>query len=183
MLNESRTFSERTQFVSRPTIFLSHKHYDEKDKEHEDVRGIIKLLEDAGGKVYIDSMDEKMPDKTSGHTAQRIKDVIKNCNKFILFATNEAIESFWCNWELGIGDTYKYMDNIAVLPMKDSGAIDTKYKGNEYLQIYPRIDYEDGTKMYRNSRQIISRGYYSCKPRDENGVRIITPLEDWLNNK
>jgi hypothetical protein len=183
LLNESRTFSESLRFVSKPTIFLSHKHYDEKDKEHEDLRGIIKLLEDSGGKVYIDSFDNQMPNTISGETAQRIKNVIKSCDKFILFATNEAIESFWCNWELGIGDTYKYMEHIAILPMKDDGASDTKYKGNEYLQIYPRIDYEYGTRRYKTSREIVSEGYYFSKPENKEGVRIITPLTTWLNKK
>lgn len=180
LLNESRTFSERTKSINKPIVFLSHKHYDEKDEEHEDLRGIIKLLKDAGAQVYIDSMDTKLPGQTSGETANRIKDVIKNSDKFILFATDEAIESIWCNWELGIGDTYKYIEHIAILPMKDGGASDDNYRGKEYLQIYPRIDYEDGTRRYRTSRKFIKEGYYYCKPRDKRGMRYITPLEKWL---
>lgn len=180
LLNESRTFSERTASSNKPTIFLSHKHHDDDDKEQKDLRGVIKLLEESGGKVYVDSMDNTMPGQTSGETAKRIKKVIKYCNKFILFATDKAIESYWCNWELGIGDTHKYIEHIAILPMKEDRTADSRYKGNEYLQIYPSIDYEDGTTRYRTSREIIPEGYYVCKPRNSEGVRYITPLKQWL---
>ena len=62
-----------------------------------------------------------MPNQTSGETALRIKEIIKRCNKFVLLATDNAIESYWCNWELGIGDTYKYIKNIAILAHKRKG--------------------------------------------------------------
>ena len=81
-------------------------------------------------------MDEEMPKYTSGKTADRIKKKIKENDKFILLATDGAISSKWCNWELGYGDAQKYIDNIAILPVKkDYG----QYNGSEYLQIYPYI--------------------------------------------
>ncbi|TKT85305.1 hypothetical protein [Dyadobacter frigoris] len=58
------------------------------------------LLKNIGAQVYIDSMDNKMPSQTSGETATRIKEVIKHCKKFILLATNKAIESYWCLFQL-----------------------------------------------------------------------------------
>lgn len=64
--------------------------------------------------------------------------------------------------------------------MKEKGVLDYEYKGNEYLQIYPSIDYEDGTKKYKTSQQIIPKGYYVCKPKKKEGVRIIPPLKDWF---
>lgn len=175
-LTETRNLSFRNKTQYRPTVFLSHKHSD-----LEDLQGVMGMLEKIGAKIYIDSMDNKMPMQTSGETAQRIKEVIKYCNKFILLATDKAVESYWCNWELGIGDTHKYIEHIAILPMKDKDTYDHNYKGNEYLQIYPSIDYEDGTRFYRNSQKLITRGYYVCKPRNSEGIRYITPLKDWLN--
>lgn len=174
-LREVRTFSAKSAYSAKPTVFLSHKHDDLKD-----LKGIMGLLTQLGAKVYIDSMDNKMPEQTTGETAQRIKDVIKYCNKFLLLATEKAIESYWCNWELGIGDVHKYIDHIAVIPIKENGEYDFQYKGNEYLQIYPSIDYEDGTNIYHTSRQIIHKGYYVSKPKDKNGIRYITSLEKWL---
>ncbi len=177
-LNESKIFkSESASFSVEPTVFLSHKHDDLKD-----LQGVMGALKDLKAKIYIDSMDNKMPNHTSGETALRIKEIIKYCNKFVLLATDKAIESFWCNWELGIGDTHKYIEHIAILPMKEKGASDYSYKGNEYLQIYPTIDYYGSGKTY-NTGQSITEGYYVCKPINEKCVRVITPLKTWLNEK
>lgn len=177
-LRETRFFST-SKYDSKPTVFISHKHSDLEDIE--ELEGIIEILEDLGAKIYIDSMDNKMPEQTSGETAIRIKEVIKYCNKFILIATEKAIESYWCNWELGIGDTYKYIDHIAIIPIKEKDERDSQFKGNEYLQIYPRIDFEDGTKTYMESQKVIPKGYYLCQPKNKEGVRYITPLKQWLN--
>lgn len=172
-LNETKMFSSRSAYSSKPTVFLSHKHDD-----LDDARGVIGELESIGAKVYIDSMDNKMPEQTSGETAMRIKDVIKFCNKFILLATDKAIESYWCNWELGIGDTYKYIDHIAILPIKEKGTYDQNFKGNEYLQIYPRIDYN---KAFTNIHgHYFKEGYYVKKPADKSGTVYITELSEWL---
>lgn len=175
-LTETRSLSFRNKTQNKPTVFLSHKHSD-----LEDLQGVMGMLQKIGAKIYIDSMDNKMPKQTSGETAQRIKEVIKYCNKFILLATDKAIESYWCNWELGIGDTHKYIKHIAILPMKEKDSYDHNYKGNEYMQIYPSIDYENGSGRYRNNSPIPA-GYYVSNPINSEGIRIITPLLTWLNN-
>lgn len=179
-LNKTKTFSARNAYDTKSTIFLSHKHKD--IEEIEEATGVIEMLEDLGAKVYIDSMDNKMPDQTTGETAARIKEVIKYCDKFILLATDKAIESYWCNWELGIGDVHKFHRHIAILPVKDKGEYDFQYKGNEYLQIYPRIDFEDGTSYYNDGKKIPA-GYYVSDPINKEGVRFINPLKVWLNRK
>jgi hypothetical protein len=178
-LRESRVFSSKSARDLKTTVFLSHKHKDL--QEEEEARGVIEMLENLGAKVYIDSMDNKMPDNTSGETAARIKEIIKYCNKFILLAQEKAIESYWCNWELGIGDVHKYMDNIAIIPVKEKGEYDSKYKGNEYLQIYPSINY---TKAFTNILgQHFIEGYYVDKPEDKNGKIYITELSEWLKKR
>ncbi len=178
-LNRTKTFSSYSNsYSAKTTIFLSHKHNDL--EEEREAAGVIELLEEHDAIVYIDSMDKTLPTETSGETAERIKEVIKNCDKFILLATDKAIESYWCNWELGIGDVHKFMSHIALLPVKEKDSYDNKYKGNEYLEIYPRIDYRDGTTRYINNNKIIPKGFYWCKPINKDGVRTITPLKDWL---
>lgn len=176
-LREVRTFSAKSASKSKTNVFLSHKHDD-----IEDLKGVIGELENLGVKIYIDSMDNKMPQQTCGDTAVRIKEVIKFCDKFILLATDKAIESYWCNWELGFGDTHKYKNNIAILPIKEKGTYDFQYKGNEYLQIYPQIDYENGRGHFNDGRQIPA-GYYISNPVTKDNVRIITPLKEWLNSR
>lgn len=179
-LNRVKTFSSQNARDVKTTVFLSHKHKDL--EEIEEATGVIELLEDLGVKVYIDSMDNKMPNQTSRETAARIKDVIQYCNKFILLATPKALESYWCNWELGIGDVHKFKKNIAILPIKEKGEYDFDYKGNEYLQIYPHIDFRDGTTYYRNNGGRIEKGYYVAEPKNKDGIRYITKLEVWLKN-
>ena len=172
-LSETRTFSFKKQTQYKPTVFISYKHSD-----LEDLQGVIGVLEKHGAKIYIDSMDNKMPEQTSGETAQRIKEVIKFCKKFILLATDDAIESYWCNWELGIGDTHRYIENIAILPIKEKGTYDSNYKGNEYLQIYPRINYNNAFTNVHG--QYFKEGYYVEKPANKEGKVYITELTEWL---
>ena len=160
--------------TKKTTIFLSHKH-----DELEDLRDIIGFLEqNYNAKVYIDSRDPSMPRVTSGETATRIKERITKCNKFILLATNAAIESKWCNWELGYGDSKKFKNNIALFPMKNRGQGDYAYKGSEYMLIYPYISYYDGTEKY-TSGEYIKRGFYVREEREDKAA-LITPLEKWL---
>jgi len=150
------------------TVFLSHKHDD-----LDDLKGVIGFLENHYDvKVYIDSQDATMPKNTSGETAERIKERIKHCEKFILLATNGAIESKWCNWELGYGDAQKFdSECIALLPIKDQGEEDSGYKGNEYMEIYPHIVYE--YNAYAGKK------YYLRYKKE--GRCITVPLEEWLS--
>ena len=184
-INESiknvRNFSASTSYSTKPTVFLSHKHKDLEDLK--ELEGVVEMLRELGTELYIDSMDNKMPEETSGVTANRIKEVIKYCDKFILLATKKAIESYWCNWELGVGDTHKFKRHLAILPIKEKGEYDFQYKGNEYLQIYSHVYYENGNNSYRNNGGLIPAGYYVSEPENENGIRYITLLEKWIRNK
>jgi len=154
-VNESRTRNSRYGEV---TVFLSHKH-----DEVEDFKNAIALLKGRGVSVYVDWMDEDMPKTTSGITASKLKKKITENKKFILLATEKAINSKWCNWELGLGDAAKYIDHIALLVVKDDYG---NWTGNEYLQIYPVIG-----RKYSWTDQ-----YYEVQ--FPNGNKI--DLEDWL---
>ena len=177
-LDESRSpVLEHSQYgASKTTVFISHKHDD-----LEDLKGVLGFLQQTYGvKVYIDSQDPTMPKITSAETALNIKTRIKQCDKFILLATNGAIESKWCNWELGYGDALKFKKHIALFPMKPEGSYDSTYKGSEYMDIYPYVSYFYGTEKYTNGEPI-PRGYYVR--RHENGRNYITPLGDWFKDR
>ena len=176
-LNESRAeVSEILHYASaKTTVFISHKH-----DELDDLKGVIGFLQNKYNvKAYIDSQDPSMPKVTSAETVTRIKDRISRCDKFILLATNGAIDSKWCNWELGFGDAKKYNKHIALFPMKPEGTYDRNYKGNEYMIIYPYIVYYDGTEKY-NGGAPIAKGFY-VREVTKNG-NFITPLNKWLLN-
>lgn len=179
-MNQTRLDSATTEisksYYPRTTVFISHKHDDLKD-----LSGFIGFLEEKYNvKTYIDSRDSSMPRVTSGKTASKIKTRIRQCDKFILLATNSAVESKWCNWELGYGDSQKFDNNdIAILPLKKADMTDSVYKGNEYMQIYPYIAYYEGFELYTNGNHV-PKGYYVVTD-DEKGNRTIEPLENWLN--
>jgi len=157
-VNENRTFSKSTATTS---IFLSHSHHDKDVVEQAKI-----FFENLGISIYVDWADETMPERTNGVTASKIKNQIININdKFILLATNNAIDSKWCIWEVGIADPFKLPNKkLAILPLADNSGT---WKGNEYLQIYPRIE--------RNPTKIGGVGYYVWFP-DETWQTI----EDWL---
>jgi hypothetical protein len=137
-LNESVSAKSRAIRVGEVTIFLSHKH-----DESSELKNAIAFLNSFGVSVYVDWMDEGMPKTTSGATAIKIKTKIKEKHKFLFLATEGAISSKWCNWELGFGDAHKYVNSIALLPIKENMQ---NYTGSEYLQIYPYIYENDSFK-------------------------------------
>jgi hypothetical protein len=126
------TFNKNKKEEFETSVFLSHSH---KDKEF--VEYLFVVLRSLNIKVYVDWLDNELTFPPSGKTADKIKKMIKENRKFILLATNDAIVSKWCNWELGFGDAEKYIDNIALLPVSENSG---DWQGNEYLQIYPYVD-------------------------------------------
>ncbi len=130
VVNEVKAFSRSSQTTS---IFLSHCHTDKSI-----VDDAVAFLRSLNATIYVDWMDETMPEQTTGATASKIKSRIITNDKFILLATNAAIASKWCNWEIGLGDAYKLRDDkICLLPLADSSG---RWEGNEYLQIYPFVE-------------------------------------------
>lgn len=119
--------------------FLSHSHT---DLENGDLNKTIVLLRANGLRLYIDSKDPKMPPITNETTATRIKNAIINNHKFLLLASDNAVESKWCNWELGFGDAKKYINNIALFPLAENSG---SWKGSEYLAVYPRMEEINGS--------------------------------------
>lgn len=155
-LNESRVFSESK---SKTSIFLSHSHHD-----RELISQAKTFFENLGISIYVDWADKTMPEKTSGLTATKIKSQINKNDKFVLLATDNAIVSKWCNWEVGIGDICKLShDKICILPLADNRET---WTGNEYLQIYPRIEESE-----------YEEGYFKIIYPDGNSIS----LNKWLN--
>ena len=96
-LNEARsTINEYSLYTRKTTVFISHKH-----DELQDLKGVLGFLQKQYDvKVYIDSQDPSMPKITTATTAANLKARIKKCDKFILLATNAAIDSMFSSWEL-----------------------------------------------------------------------------------
>lgn len=191
---KTKQFS-RDSAKDKITIFLSHKHDEVKVLEQ-----TIRLLKNCNVDIYVDWMDEGMPKKTCVKTAERLKGKIKNCDRFILIGTEGAINSKWCNWELGQGDIHKFdNDHLSIFPIKSDYE---DYSGNEYIELYPTIQYEDGATGYvikefddgkvfyvppvkdvnRPILGHIPKGYYVHVQHDADDqiIQILIKLEDWL---
>lgn len=113
-------------------VFLSYRR---KDKKY--VKPIVELLTNLGAKVYIDYIDDTLPDKPNNQTAAILRSRIKRSDKFILLATPNASESKWIPWELGLGDGAIQYENVAILPVtKESYSWDEQ----EYFEIYGHIE-------------------------------------------
>lgn len=113
----------------RRTAFLCHSHRDQSL-----VRGLIVLLKEEGVDLYIDWKDHTMPETPDGVTARKIQDKIESCDIFLFLASANSKASRWCPWEIGYADSSE--KRIYIIPTSN-------YQGdygNEYLQLYPRID-------------------------------------------
>lgn len=171
-LNESlRSFKSESSYL-KTKIFLSHKH-----DEKEFLEGAISLLKTYGVEVYVDWLDDGMPKTTSGQTAVRIKEKIKENHKFILLATEGAINSKWCNWELGLGDAANYIDNIALLTIKRDYS---DFSGSEYPEIHPYIFNVDSYQFLKGDYR--PQGTYVVYPSVNGNDRVI-PIGQWLRNR
>jgi hypothetical protein len=127
-----------TNFSSQAdvTVFLSHSH-----KDRDLIEPAVAFLRSHGVKIYVDWMDEGMPDEVSGETAKKLKERIQQQKKFLVLVTENSKDSRWVPWELGYADPTKGMDHIASLPVSES--ID--FAQNEYLKIYPKIQFVSNT--------------------------------------
>lgn len=171
-LNESlKKFKDEGSY-GKTKIFLSHKH-DELDF----LEGAISFLKKFCVDVYVDWLDEGMPKKTSSLTAERLKNKIKDCDKFILLATEGAINSKWCNWELGLGDAAKYIENIAILPIKKDYS---DFSASEYLEIYPYILVLDRIQYFKG--QYRAQGPHVVYPA-LNGKNKVVTMKEWLQKR
>lgn len=169
----AKIIKEASEQSKRILVFISHKHSD-----LDALKPLIAMFEkEYNVTTYVDSRDPRMPEVTNAETAKRIKEIIQTCNKFILLATNAAIESKWCNWELGYGDSYRFPKDIAIFPFDNNN----NFKGNEYMKLYPHISYYYGNEKYTDGRGI-TEGYYVVVEDKSEGLRHLTPLWKWFNS-
>ena len=138
-------------------VFLSHKHGD-----REDIDAVSAVLRECEVDVYADTSDPMIADAPSGHTAMRLKEKIKECDKFVLIVSDNVKASPWCNWELGYADGTGF-DKILLFPVQIDEFHDLS--GNEFFQIYPHIE-------------ITSEGRLVVISPDGS---VPIPLSRWLN--
>ena len=115
------------------TVFLSHSS---KDKEH--LPAVISILENHGGRVYVDSEDDRLPTTPHRETAEILRNSVTSCRRFVLFVTTNSKDSRWIPWELGLADGEKGQWPVALFPTAEK-SYDQKWSETEYLALYQRI--------------------------------------------
>ena len=134
--NELKSYSlleEASRSKTNKTVFLSHSS---KDKEY--LPAVISILQNHGGKVYVDSQDDRLPNNPNRETADILRDTVKTCRRFVLFVTTNSNDSKWIPWELGLADGEKGSYSVALFPSSVT-SYDQRWAEVEYLGLYRRI--------------------------------------------
>ena len=116
------------------TVFLSHSHYDPTL-----IRWAKTVLLNHRVAVYIDREDGTLPRITSSVTANAIRNRILSCQKFVMVASEQALDSHWIAWELGFADGIRASQSMAILPVREHYG---EWQGTEYVGLYPTIQNE-----------------------------------------
>lgn len=132
------------------SIFLSHSH---KDKEI--AKGLKNYLATLGLNLYIDWEDTDMPGTPNRETAHSLKKRIIVTDYFLMLCTDNALQSRWVPWEVGIADMQKASGRILIAPVRNNFG---QFNGNEYLQLYRRIVINDsgGADVFDPDKQYTS---------------------------
>jgi hypothetical protein len=125
-------FSGSSRKYGQKTGFLCHSH-----KDRSLALGLQQRLKEEGLDLYIDWQDASMPEEPDRETASRIQAAIKHSDLFLFLATQNSMTSRWCPWEIGYADGTLDINQIAIVTTRDPTG---RYHGNEYLQLYRRID-------------------------------------------
>lgn len=115
------------------TVFLAHSS---KDKRY--LPGVISVLENHGGHVYVDKSDDRLPESTNRETAEILRSTINGCRRFVVFVTPNSKDSRWIPWELGLADGEKGAYPVALFPTANDSH-DQTWAEQEYLGLYRRI--------------------------------------------
>lgn len=142
----ARSLTEAKSFGMR-TGFLCHSH---KDRDY--VKGFIALLKQQGIDLYVDWEDAELPEKPDRTTALRIQERIVQAKYFIFLATPNSVTSRWCPWEIGYANGMKDIDTLLVVPTTDASG---QTAGNEYLDLYRRIDEFAGSLRFFEPRKVL----------------------------
>lgn len=113
-VQEARLLKEASGSKIGKTVFLSHSS---KDKEY--LPALITILENNGGRVYVDNEDDRLPTNPNRKTAEILRDTVKYCRRFVLFVTTNSKDSIWIPWELGLADGEKGSRPVALFPVAE----------------------------------------------------------------
>lgn len=161
ILNENQQIFEKTQ---KYDLFISHSYLDKSL-----VLSLVELFNKAGYSVYVDWINDSALDRNrvDQKTAELLRTRMDECKGLAYIATSNIVSSRWCPWELGNADGSKN-GRCAILPILKTN--NNTYKGQEYLGLYPYIDYA----------QTENQSKYDFWVNDPNEKNTYISLKKWL---
>lgn len=122
--------------------------------------------------MYVDWMVDTQLDRSNitANTATSLRERMDDCQGLAYVATANISNSKWCPWELGYVDG-KHNGRCAILPVLENKM--SEFNGQEYLGMYPYIDYEKRKKD----------GKYDFWVNDPNVHQKYISLKQWLNGE
>ena len=128
---------EKDSLLKTYDVFLSHAF-----KDADLVLGAKTKLEERSLSVYVDWIEDPQLDrsKVTVKTADTIKERMIRCSSLFYFTTSNSIHSKWMPWEAGYFDGKKN-NKVAILPAIEDDK--NSFNGQEYLDLYPFIDFTD----------------------------------------
>jgi len=146
-------------------IFLSHSYLDKPL-----VYALVDIFNDAGYSVYVDWIADRQLDRDSVNkdTAETLRARMASCRCLAYVTTSNIANSKWCPWELGYMDGKKN-GRCAILPVVEAGG--SVFSGQEYLGLYPYIDYE-----VTNGHRV----FWVTAPQDQSKY---VRLDDWISGR
>lgn len=146
------------------TVFLSHSS---KDEEH--LPAVVSILENHGGRVYVDSEDDRLPHTPNRETAEIIRGTVNSCNRFVLFVTTNRKDSRWIPWELGLADGEKRQHPVALFPTAEN-SYEQAWSKTEYVGLYQRI-------VWGKIKDVMTKSGWIVLNYEKNTA---TTLRQWL---
>ncbi len=133
---DSVIIKEASAQVGSFDVFLSHCYLDK-----ELVSGLYTRLTEYGLTVYVDWVEDAVLDRThvTSANAHRIRRRIRSSSSVLFAISQNAGDSVWMPWEVGVGDGAG--KKVAVIPVVEDINLATQTVNQEYLGLYPTVDY------------------------------------------
>lgn len=129
-------------------VFLSHS-----SKDAPMIEGVKNWLVRLGKKVYVDWEVDPVDRPITATNAAVLRVRMSNCANLVYVASSAASHSKWMPWELGYFDGMR-QNHVFVLPVVSE--LGDTFKGQEYLDLYPRIQRGDQNPfIMRTGKRIV----------------------------
>lgn len=149
--------------IAGKTVFLSHSSQD-----NDLLAGAAQVLENHGGRVYVDVGDASLCTGDCTEIAERLRKRIGQTRRFVMLATPKSKDSLWIPWELGLADGIHGAPQVALFPSAETWH-DMEWSKREYLGLYRRIVWGDYSESPDKIWMVIDH-------RNNEAL----PLEQWL---